>query len=848
MNGPHHASGSGLKLVIPSLKTVQALKGQKRKKVLGFVQDEPKPKIPRPIKLKPLKEVLARLIVQIKKKDDYAFFLQPVDVSKVPGYADIVKRPMDLGTMTTKVERGRYRSLEEFADDLKLVTTNAKAFNPPGTIYHTEADRVEAWALEHIAKAAGTVIEYETDWNIDVERDDEPEGIDREQGRAADGDKSTSMDVDDTGSVVSAQTPATAQSTKRKGVNAKKPPGALSESLEADGGLPGAKDGLGAFPPGSDWAELMLALKLKGKRYRTKKQRLRMERGGPPYRADGSLDYTELEDAFSVLQFFVPDPPARPLLTPLYPPPADQPPQSAQASTSALPPFPTPVVAPTTPAAVNPSVPSLSSSSTANSKKRKRRHWTIVRNASTRRAKEREEEDEEEPPWKAPRLPSASDFGSFAELQNTLASEGAAANVSDLGSERRLFEAIRTSVEAASMRSKGKQVDRGQLSADDDEDATYWREKGGEAQEYIRDVVYGGVDGYAYARSIAQFVHLDEPLEDTSEPASYDALGMPLAHYVSQHVLDPLTGGLHGALASAFSALRDSAHGARAPEHVRAQIPLSLKTYPAAERALAALTAKLDMIPLIRVPDELYRVEAHWAGNAYREEKRQREEEAQARGDAAAFLRFAIEQHQEAQAQTQGLAQTVGTEAAKTTGATQEDPEVLRYVLGVVTDTIEGMIKARTEGGAGENKDEAERKGATGGSPQSFGTVPEALPEAMDADTDVDMEPKDEPPLDFKLQTPVPGPLPSQEILSQPAPSSPPQPDAPLQPARATSPAAPQAYPLAKVESTDEDPAMRALRMNLLGLAKRAPLQAIAPLPVSLVPKALRNVVPLLPQ
>ena len=47
---------------------------------------------------------------------------------------------------------------------------------------------------------------------------------------------------------------------KRKG---KKPTG-ISESLEPDGGLPGAKDGLGAFPPGSDFAELMLALKLKG--------------------------------------------------------------------------------------------------------------------------------------------------------------------------------------------------------------------------------------------------------------------------------------------------------------------------------------------------------------------------------------------------------------------------------------------------------------------------------------------------------------------------------------------------------------------------------------------------------
>lgn len=49
------------------------------------------------------------------RKDDYAFFLKPVDVANVPGYADVIKHPMDLGTMTTKVEKGRYRSLEEFA-------------------------------------------------------------------------------------------------------------------------------------------------------------------------------------------------------------------------------------------------------------------------------------------------------------------------------------------------------------------------------------------------------------------------------------------------------------------------------------------------------------------------------------------------------------------------------------------------------------------------------------------------------------------------------------------------------------------------------------------------------------
>lgn len=37
----------------------------------------------------------------------------------------------------------------------------------------------------------------------------------------------------------------------------------VSETFEPDGGLPGSKDGLGAFPPGSDWAKMVLALKLK---------------------------------------------------------------------------------------------------------------------------------------------------------------------------------------------------------------------------------------------------------------------------------------------------------------------------------------------------------------------------------------------------------------------------------------------------------------------------------------------------------------------------------------------------------------------------------------------------------
>lgn len=108
------------------------------------------------------------------------------------------------------------------------------------------------------------MIEYETDWNIEIEKDEDPVNVDDDDasgmaGTPVDRTRGTPMDVDES----RAGSPFPAQAGGKR-VKGKRLPGPLSESIEADGGLPGAKDGLGAFPPCSDWAELMLALKLKG--------------------------------------------------------------------------------------------------------------------------------------------------------------------------------------------------------------------------------------------------------------------------------------------------------------------------------------------------------------------------------------------------------------------------------------------------------------------------------------------------------------------------------------------------------------------------------------------------------
>ena len=58
--------------------------------------------------------MLPHLLTFPHRKDDYAFFLAPVDTTQIPNYTDIVKNPMDFGTMSDKVDKGRYRSLDQF--------------------------------------------------------------------------------------------------------------------------------------------------------------------------------------------------------------------------------------------------------------------------------------------------------------------------------------------------------------------------------------------------------------------------------------------------------------------------------------------------------------------------------------------------------------------------------------------------------------------------------------------------------------------------------------------------------------------------------------------------------------
>eukprot|EP01125_Pyxidicula_operculata_P022016 TRINITY_DN883_c0_g1_i4.p1 TRINITY_DN883_c0_g1~~TRINITY_DN883_c0_g1_i4.p1 ORF type:complete len:911 (-),score=304.98 TRINITY_DN883_c0_g1_i4:1534-4266(-) len=71
-------------------------------------------------------------------------FNTPVDpiALNIPDYPDIIKNPMDLGTIKDSLFAGMYTSVKDFAEDVRLVFDNAKLYNPVGTDVHYMADEL----------------------------------------------------------------------------------------------------------------------------------------------------------------------------------------------------------------------------------------------------------------------------------------------------------------------------------------------------------------------------------------------------------------------------------------------------------------------------------------------------------------------------------------------------------------------------------------------------------------------------------------------------------------------------------------------------------------------------------
>ncbi|CEP16414.1 hypothetical protein [Parasitella parasitica] len=92
----------------------------------------------------------SQTIKSLRKHKRAIAFLEPVDpiVFNIPDYFDIIKSPMDLGTIDEKVKKDQYPTLAAFKADVQLVFDNCFLYNNAGDPVTQDAKKLE----EHYKK------------------------------------------------------------------------------------------------------------------------------------------------------------------------------------------------------------------------------------------------------------------------------------------------------------------------------------------------------------------------------------------------------------------------------------------------------------------------------------------------------------------------------------------------------------------------------------------------------------------------------------------------------------------------------------------------------------------------
>jgi len=97
-----------------------------------------------------------------------SWFYDPVNEEDAPGYRDAVKNPIDLHTISEKLQKGQYPAPGNLLADMDLITKNAEAYNGPDDEI-TEGARIMDAAFKKYWKNAGlssstVVFDSNSDW------------------------------------------------------------------------------------------------------------------------------------------------------------------------------------------------------------------------------------------------------------------------------------------------------------------------------------------------------------------------------------------------------------------------------------------------------------------------------------------------------------------------------------------------------------------------------------------------------------------------------------------------------------------------------------------------------------
>lgn len=77
-----------------------------------------------------LRIFLRAILTKLAKDRKFSIFAKPVDPTVVPDYLEVIKNPMDLETMMTKIDHYHYETVTHFLEDIDRICDNALEYNP----------------------------------------------------------------------------------------------------------------------------------------------------------------------------------------------------------------------------------------------------------------------------------------------------------------------------------------------------------------------------------------------------------------------------------------------------------------------------------------------------------------------------------------------------------------------------------------------------------------------------------------------------------------------------------------------------------------------------------------------
>jgi len=176
------------------------------------------------------------------------YFLYPVDpvALNIPTYFQIVKKPMDLGTIKTQLANNSYEKAKDFEEDVRLVFKNCYKFNPDGDLVNAAGHQLE----ELFNKKWAT----KDDWIASREPPSEPhtDADEDEEDEEESEDEAENESEDDRNDKIKQLQKQIAEMSKQMGeLTQKKPKKSKSPPVKKTKSKSGKKDKQTAAAPGA---------------------------------------------------------------------------------------------------------------------------------------------------------------------------------------------------------------------------------------------------------------------------------------------------------------------------------------------------------------------------------------------------------------------------------------------------------------------------------------------------------------------------------------------------------------------------------------------------------------------